>query len=254
MSREVTVHAFHCGDDNAFAAVYDPLDDDPGRRVPGPLFFYLVEHPVGNVLFDCGAPMRLVGGSKLAEDFGITMSADDYVVPKLGAAGFTPADIDHVVVSHLHFDHAGGLNEFTHSQVYVHPRELSFARQPPVYQQAIYDVMDFDQIKTWREVDDGADLLGDGRLQVIHTPGHTPGHMALGVQADAGYFVLAADASYHSSKMRERRLPGILWSPDAMIASWDRLEALERERGANLIFSHDPDYGENPVGGVEYHL
>jgi N-acyl homoserine lactone hydrolase len=250
----VAVHAFHCGNDNAFAAVYDPLDDDPGRRTPGPFFFYLVEHPDGNVLFDSGAPLRLVGDSKLAEDFGVTMSADDYVVQRLAAAGIQATDVDHVVASHLHFDHAGGLNEFAHAQVYVHPRELGFARQPPVYQREIYDVADFSRIETWREVEDGADLFGDARLKILHTPGHTPGHIALAVQADTSFFVLAADAAYRSSKMRERKLPGILWSPDEMIASWERLEGLERERGAKLVFSHDTDYAENPIRGVEYHL
>ena len=56
--------------------------------------------------------------------------------------------------------------------------------------------------------------------------------------------ILLADAAYLLAKMRARLLPGILWSPDAMIASWDRVEELEREHDALLMTTHDLDYEE----------
>ena len=65
------------------------------------------------------------------------------------------------------------------------------------------------------------------------------------VKLDSGQTVfLLADATYLLAKMRERALPGILWSPDAMVASWERIEALEREHDAMLIATHDLDYRE----------
>jgi hypothetical protein len=45
-------------------------------------------------------------------------------------------------------------------------------------------------------------------------------------------------------KMRQRLLPAILWSPDAMVASWDVLEDIERRLGARLICTHDVDFRE----------
>ena len=54
--------------------------------------------------------------------------------------------------------------------------------------------------------------------------------------------VLVGDAAYDLAKMRQRRLPSVLWSPDAMVASWERLEALERSLGATLLTSHDLDF------------
>jgi glyoxylase-like metal-dependent hydrolase (beta-lactamase superfamily II) len=250
----VQVHAFLCGEDNAFAAVYDPLDSDPGRRVAGPIFFYLVEHPAGNLLFDSGIPPRLAEGSRLSDALGYKVERDDYVVPKLAAVGIEVTEIEHVVASHLHFDHAGGLSEFPHAHVYLHREELAFASDPPIYQAEIYDPADFAGIKSWTFVEDGADLLGDGSIRIVHTPGHTPGHLSLLVETAAGAIVLAADTSYQTSKMRERRLPGILWSPDAIVASWERLESLEREQGARLVFTHDADFRTSPVAGIEYHL
>ena len=42
--------------------------------------------------------------------------------------------------------------------------------------------------------------------------------------------------------MRGRRLPGVLWDGDAMLASWDRIEAIEAATGARLIATHERDY------------
>jgi len=53
------------------------------------------------------------------------------------------------------------------------------------------------------------------------------------------------DAAYDLAKMRQRRLPSVLWSPDAMVASWERLEALERTLGAVLLTSHDVDFADH---------
>ena len=45
-----------------------------------------------------------------------------------------------------------------------------------------------------------------------------------------------------STEMRERRLPSVLWNPDAMVAGWERLEGLEQSLGATLMTSHDLDF------------
>ena len=42
--------------------------------------------------------------------------------------------------------------------------------------------------------------------------------------------------------MRARRLPGVLWTPSAMLATWDRVEAIEREEDALLLATHEVDY------------
>ena len=78
---------------------------------------------------------------------------------------------------------------------------------------------------------------------MLSTPGHTRGHQSLMVKLDSGQTViLLADAAYILSKMRERALPAVIWSPDAMIETWDRVEALERQHNATLIVTHELDY------------
>jgi hypothetical protein len=54
--------------------------------------------------------------------------------------------------------------------------------------------------------------------------------------------ILVGDAAYDLGKMRQRALPSVLWNPDAMVTSWERLEGLERSLGATLMTSHETEY------------
>jgi glyoxylase-like metal-dependent hydrolase (beta-lactamase superfamily II) len=241
------LYALHCGGDMMDMALFDPFDADTGTKVYNPYFMYVVTHPQGTVLFDSGAhpelgtnPQSRLGAA--AADFDMRLSPQDEIERRLGTIGLTPADIDVVVQSHLHFDHAGGLGWLTHAPILVQREELAFARNPPVYQELIYIQADFSMGLDWQELDGDHDVFGDGRVIAISTPGHTRGHQSLLVRLDGQTVFLLADAAYLVEKMRSRSLPGILWSPDAIIASWDRIEEIERSEQARLITTHALDY------------
>jgi N-acyl homoserine lactone hydrolase len=240
------VYAFHCGGDRSGFGVYDPIDEDSGRVVYGPYFFFLVDHPEGKVLFDTGAHTKWKGkAAPDGTDIAIVIGEDDDVVTRLAELGVRPEDIDHVVVSHLHFDHAGGLRFFPNAKVYVQERELQFAYWPAIYQRSLYDRDDFDHDLNWHELHGPWDIFGDGAVTVLPTPGHTPGHQSLCVELPSRLHVFAADAHYLEVKMRERRVPGIVWNPDEMVASWHVLEGIERAQEARLVFTHDLDFRES---------
>jgi N-acyl homoserine lactone hydrolase len=244
------LYALHCGGDFMDWAAFDPFDERVGIKVYNPYFMYVVTHTRGNVLFDTGVhpqmgtdPEARLGPA--AASFEVQITAEDHIEARLAAIGLTPGDIDIVVQSHLHFDHAGGLEWLTHAPILVQREELSFALDPPVYQRGIYVPADFEHELRWRELDGEHDIFGDGRLVTVSTPGHTRGHQSLMVHLDSGQTViLLADAAYLLAKMRERALPAVLWSPDAVVASWERIEALEREHDALLLATHDLDYRE----------
>ena len=90
-----------------------------------------------------------------------------------------------------------------------------------------------------RLLDGEYDVFGDGTVVCLPTDGHTPGHQSLRLRLGSGDVVLAADACYFCQTLRERRLPRYVHDREAMLASLDRLDALERS-GARIFFGHDP--------------
>ncbi len=243
----IRLYALHCGGDVSDMAVFDPFDADVGTKVYNPYFFYVIQHPDGTLLFDSGThpdlatqPEKRLGSA--AADFEVRLSPEDNVESRLASIGLRPSDIDIVVQSHLHFDHAGGLGWLQHAPILVQAEERAFAANPPVYQQAIYLPDDFGMELKWQELDGEHDVFGDGRVIAIPTPGHTRGHQSLLVHLEGQTIFLLADATYLLSKLRVRALPAVLWSPDAMIDSWDRIEEIERTEKAHLMTTHELDY------------
>jgi N-acyl homoserine lactone hydrolase len=243
----VKLYAFYCGGEEADMAAFDPFDSAVGSTIAIPWFFYLIEHPRGYVLFDTGThpdvatdPRGRLGA--VTDSWTITMKPGEDAVSLLKAAGVSAEDITHVIQSHLHYDHAGGVSFFPRAEVYVQRAELPFAYWPPIYQTGAYVRDDFDHAISWHEVEGEHDLFGDGKIVMFPTPGHTPGHQSLLVGLDSGPVMLLSDAAYLVAKMRERRLPGILWNPDAIVASWHYIEALEERLQARLIATHELNY------------
>jgi N-acyl homoserine lactone hydrolase len=199
---DIKIHAFHGGGEIADMSVFDPFHPDVGTKVEIPYFFYVVQHPDGNVLFDTGGHPDLIDNPRArlgdaADAFEVTMQEGDDVVAQLKAGGFEPSDIDVVVLSHLHYDHAGGIEFFPDATFYAQRRELEFAHWPPIYQREIYLPADFDHPVDWVELRGDHDLFGDGRLLIFPTPGHTAGHQSILVrfEEDRG-LILVADAAY----------------------------------------------------------
>jgi glyoxylase-like metal-dependent hydrolase (beta-lactamase superfamily II) len=238
------VYAFHCGGVRSYRGFYDVIDERATEIVYEPSFFFLVEMDGKRILFDTGMNPRLMREDD--GDIGVLMAESDALVPMLATVGVGLGDLDGVVVSHLHNDHAGGLEYLGGDvPVYVSESELEFAADPPVYQRPFYDREDLEAGTDWVRLSGEFDVLGDGRLTVIPTPGHTRGHQVLKVRLESRTIVLCADASYLADKMRARRLPGVVWNPDELVRSWELLEGIERDESALLVFTHDLDFRES---------
>jgi glyoxylase-like metal-dependent hydrolase (beta-lactamase superfamily II) len=239
--------AFNVGVELVDLANFDPGHPDVGTKVLTPYFFYVIEHPCGPVIFDTGAHPRHIG--TYHPDMGtehdgprIFMAPGEDAVGRLASLGIDAADVRHVVLSHLHIDHAGGVEFFPNAEFHVQRRELRAAHWPAVYQRPFYVRRDFDFPYNWHELDGEHDLFADGRMVLFPTPGHSEGHQSMLVRLDGCSLILVADAAYSPRSLQERRLPGILFNPDEMVASWERLERLRDAEGAQLIFTHDLDW------------
>lgn len=237
------VHALTCGWLTGPAALF--LDGASGAlRVPIPSL--LIEHPRGTVVFDTGMHPTL--GTDPASRLGpqaslwtVELGPDEHVAGRVAAAGTAPERVDFVVASHLHFDHAGGLELLPGATLVVQRREWEAARDPDLAAQNYLDRADWDHGHPRRLVDGEHDLFGDGRIVCVPTHGHTPGHQSLRLRLDDGRDVLfTADACYLRESLAARRLPAFGHDLAAMRAVLDRFDALAAG-GTQLVFGHDAE-------------
>jgi glyoxylase-like metal-dependent hydrolase (beta-lactamase superfamily II) len=163
--------------------------------------FALVEDDGGVTLVDCGlkrAPARIVRG--------------------LAAMGKQPGDVRRIVLTHAHTDHAGGLAELKRRAgdppLEVHADDAGYVRDgvsaPPDLSLTVGRLMArgpdqrFTAVEVGRELHDGDVLPVAGGLRVVHTPGHTPGHVSLLHEPDA--VLVTGDSLVNVAGIR--RVPG----------------------------------------------
>ncbi|BBK31605.1 metallo-beta-lactamase superfamily protein [Stella humosa] len=222
------------------------MEGSSGREmVPVPTF--LIEHPKGSVLYDTGMhpllqtdPAAWLGPEKAAR-FGYDFKPGEEVSGRLAEIGRDPAGIDHVVTSHLHFDHSGGNGLIPNAELIIQQAEWDYGSDPERGARYGLDHRDLELGHPIRKIDGELDLFGDGRVVCIPTPGHTPGHQSLKVRLDGGEVVIAGDSCYFCRTLRERRLPARVFDREMMHASLDRLAALE-QGGARILFGHDAEF------------
>jgi glyoxylase-like metal-dependent hydrolase (beta-lactamase superfamily II) len=141
----------------------------------------LIETPAGRVLVETGIGERLNDKTREMRRY-----SGDPILPALRNAGFDPATVDVVAMSHLHFDHAGGLLDATGSRAF--PRAVIVAQRAE-WEVALgtnsrlvasYDQPELHLVRDW-----GAAGWADGErevlpgVSVVPTGGHSAGHQAV---------------------------------------------------------------------------
>jgi glyoxylase-like metal-dependent hydrolase (beta-lactamase superfamily II) len=136
-------------------------------------------------------------------DFGIHDDPERAVVRQIARLGLAPESVRHIVMTHLHFDHAGGLPDFPHAQVHVHRRECEAMRHPRTWIELAYDRSDFAHEPLWVLYDQpNAEWLGLEAIRLPFSPemylvplfGHTRGHCGVAIREDNGWLFHCADA------------------------------------------------------------
>jgi N-acyl homoserine lactone hydrolase len=219
------------------------LAGETGRlRVPVPSF--LIDHPKGKVLFDAGlhpdvardAAARLGFAAKI---FDCELGRDEDVASRLAALQIDAGEIRCLVLSHLHFDHAGGCAAIPNARLVVQQKEWHAGRDADLARQNYYDAKDYDTGHDVLRVNGEHDLFGDGTVVCVPTFGHTPGHQSLRVRLAGGAVVLTADACYLRRTLEEMHLPGVAFDREAMLASLRAIRAM-RDGGDTILYGHDP--------------
>jgi len=220
-----------------------------------PIHAWLIEHEDGPILVDTGETSRVHDRGyhprwhpfyRLASRFQV--SPDDEIGPQLRAIGIAPSDIQQVVLTHLHTDHAGGLSHVADRPAWVHPLEWQRAQG---FSGKIQGYLPHRWPSAWRPrmitfakrahgpFEYQMPLTRRGDVVILPTPGHTPGHVSFLVQGSPAIF-LAGDTSYTEDLLRRHVVDGV--SPDAGVArtTIDRILQLADNEPLVYLPSHDP--------------
>ena len=128
-------------------------------KVQIPITCYLARTSDAVVLFDTGVSPRAVAGL-LRNDSLARFTEADLLVHRLDALGLRPENVDLVVISHLHYDHAGGAELFAKSELVVQRDEYAAAHHPAPFYAPFYYRKNFDRPGyRWRLLDGDAELV-----------------------------------------------------------------------------------------------
>ena len=214
-----------------------------------PVNAYLVDHPGGRCLFDAGQcaaaaePGYFPAWHPFLRLARFELDGSDEVAAQLERAGVAPESVGHVVLSHLHTDHVGGLKAFRTAEILVGEREWRRFRGVGGRLRGYLPGYWPEGLRVRTVTLDGApvgpfagsyDLLGDGRLVIVPTPGHTPGHVGMIVRGATRTWLLAGDLVHD---------PGELALRYPLIARWGetaRVEVLTAHDHASPSQSSEP--------------
>jgi glyoxylase-like metal-dependent hydrolase (beta-lactamase superfamily II) len=231
------------------------------RWTPVPIPCFLVEHPgAGPILLDTGLPPAAahdVGaalGRRAKLLLRISMAPGWAVTDQLRARGVEPADVRLVVMTHLHYDHAGAVAELPGASFVVDGDEWRAASAHGLlhgYRHRLFD-HPFD----WRTVDFGAppaepfaafartlDLLGDGSIRLLSTPGHSAGHLSVLLRlAGGGELLVTADAAYARRTIADGLLPTLVGDDRLYRRSLEEIRRFVADRPATeVVCGHDAE-------------
>jgi N-acyl homoserine lactone hydrolase len=215
-------------------------------RIPFPVF--LVEHSGGLVLFDSGLDPQYAGNpagayGEIAERIRIDFREEHLIERQLDRLGFGLRDVETVIASHLHFDHAGALKQFPHARTYVGEGERQYAHHPERFCATWYRREDFDDRHgiQWHELPCDHDVFGDGAVTVLSMPGHSPGSLGAMVKLPETTFILTGDVVHTRAALEgEVAYPGDV---DTVVArrSLRKLSHLAQVHAADVWINHDPE-------------
>jgi glyoxylase-like metal-dependent hydrolase (beta-lactamase superfamily II) len=231
----------------------------------------LAETDRGLVLIDTGYGLRDVTDprSRLSAFF-LRLNAPELreeltAVRQIEALGYTARDVRHIVLTHLDFDHAGGLDDFPAAAVHMMAFEIEDAvRQRSWLDRQRFRPQQWSSYERWHAYESstmnrwfGFDCVRDipglpPEILLVPLIGHTLGHAGVAVHGDGGWLLLAGDAYFDHHEMdldHPTCLPGLRlyqWMMEkdraARLGNQERLRELIRNQGpaVHVICSHDP--------------
>ncbi len=238
------------------------LAADELNRITFRMRCLLVETPDALVLIDNGIGNK--EDEKFAEIYAVDNRASDgsgtRLEESLRAAGFSPDDIDVMIDTHLHFDHAGGNTyvdgdgqlrlSFPNARYVVQKGELDWAHFANERTRASYFDRNYDPVRGAGKLDlvEGVAQILPG-VEVRPTPGHTPFHQSVVLRSGGQTACFLADVCPTSAHLPLPWIMGYDVEPLVTLESKRTLFEQATREGWLLVFEHDPEVG---WGRLEY--
>jgi glyoxylase-like metal-dependent hydrolase (beta-lactamase superfamily II) len=245
------------------------IDGHGGLLAPAKMVAHclLIEAGGSLVLVDTGFGTGDVADPKrLGQPFRLALqprpSMADTAIRQVEGLGLDPADVRHIVVTHLDLDHAGGLGDFPSAEVHVHAPELAAAKSPPLQERLRYVKAHWAHGPQWVEHEvAGETWFGfesvriidgiDSEIAMVPLLGHSTGHTGVAVRSGDGWLLHCGDAYFnHGEVQTPPSCPPALRVFQSIVghdakarrANQERLRELGRAHGdeVTLFCSHDP--------------
>ena len=210
---------------------------------------FLIVHSRGTLMWDTGAiaddDWTPTGGPVvrrlvLSNSQGRTVTLRTTLRAQLAAAGYDPAHVTFLALSHYHWDHVANANMFARATWLVPAveRDAMFPQNSGPPQPSNYAALRDSKPVILKEADH--DVFGDGTVVIKPAPGHTPGHQVLYVRlARTGGVVLSGDLYHYPEERTLKRLPNGETSLEETQRSREALDAFLAKSGAQLWIQHD---------------
>ena len=268
------IHHLNCATDCPLGgAIFDGRTIGPLGEIVGHCLL-LETDAHGLVLVDTGYGLQDVAHPHRAPEriprffralLNIRLREEETAVRQIEKLGFSAADVRHIILTHLDFDHAGGIEDFPHARVHLLKAEYDQATGPwaGFVQSRRYRPAQWDAVADWRTYAAGGEgwfgfdaVRGlDGlppEILLVPLPGHTWGHAGVAIRPEGGRWLLqAGDAYFYRGEMRGARrrcTPGLRAYQTLMethrghrMRNQERVRRLSVDRRAEVqvICSHD---------------
>jgi glyoxylase-like metal-dependent hydrolase (beta-lactamase superfamily II) len=214
------------------------LADDHASPQPINYYVWLIRNDRRTILLDTGFDR--------AEARNRAREIDHEPREALKLIGVDAASIDNVIISHLHYDHAGTLEHYPAAQFHIQEAEMAYATGRCMCDEILRRPFSSEHVcQLVKKVYSGRVRFHDGDGQIapgitVHAAfGHSKGLQCVRVLTRTGWVVLASDASHLYENFEQRRPFPIVVDVEATLRSYDRLETLATSR-RHIVPGHDP--------------
>lgn len=225
---------------------------------PMPIYTWLIEHLEGNILIDTGENIRVLEPDYLncnpttgwvnKKILKFKVEQELEIDAQLKSIGILPDSIRWVILTHLHLDHVDGLHHFPKAEIIVSntewqnpfgavtclfpswlkPNRIVYAEKAPIWG------------KQYR-------LTKDGKVILVPTPGHSPGHQSLILKTDEFDLFFAGDASFDLKQLKTEEVAGICVDKAAARDTLEKINAYTKEGAVVYLPSHDAASGKRLI-------